>query len=469
MIDAPHIDQYFGVWAIYEPVFRAAVDRVQDMDINLHVKQADIKAVSYTSADGTRLRDEFIRDGVALFSLDGPLMKHVSSMEDGTSTVLMRRAMRAAGRDERVQAIMLHIDSPGGTVAGTADLAADIAAVNKRKPVLAFIEDLGASAAYWLASQASEIIATPESMVGSIGTFAVLYDMSRLADRAGITVHVIRAGDMKGAGEPGTAITDYQLAEFQRLVDGLNKFFVRGVARGRGMKVEDVREIADGRVQIGREAMALRLVDGLGRFDEAFTTAAKRARGEMRSAVVNDYVELEDEMEIANINEQTRALAVSAQAIAADAEPVKTETQNMSDTTTQPQPATLADLKQACADEEADFYVHCLEQGMTVEQAQAYQADLMRARVEARDKEIEQLKAEAKKPGNDAVGTEPPDKKPVSKTPNGTAIDEWNTQVKQMVSAGKTKAEAIRQLVVDDPELHEAYIAEHNRAYGRET
>ena len=130
---------------------------------------------------------EITETGVAVIAISGILEKR--------QTHHVRSLLRNATEDERVVGILLVIDSPGGTVAGTADLAASIRSAAKVKPVHAFVEDLAASAAYWAASQAGKVFAnTNTAMVGSIGTYAVLIDSSEMANKAGIKVHVIRAG-----------------------------------------------------------------------------------------------------------------------------------------------------------------------------------------------------------------------------------------------------------------------------------
>jgi len=122
---------------------------------------------------------ERIAEGIAVIPLAGPLMK-IDSKFGSTNTVRVRRALRAALADPDVRGILLHIDdSPGGTMAGTADLAAAVAAANLEKPVWAQIDDMGASAAYWVAAQARRIVANATAELGSIGVVAVLEDSSK--------------------------------------------------------------------------------------------------------------------------------------------------------------------------------------------------------------------------------------------------------------------------------------------------
>jgi signal peptide peptidase SppA len=219
-------------------------------------------------------------DGTAIVSIVGFMAKATSPLDrlilhflGGTDTALALAAVEAAGQAPDVAAVLLHVNSPGGVVAGTDDLARGVAELRGRKPVIAFIEDLGASAAYHVASQADRIAVNPAGFVGSIGVYSVLLDASGALEAAGLKVHVVRSTELKGAGVIGAPITDPQLAEAQRLVDGMATQFIEAVARGRGVPVERARTWADGRLQFAQDARRLGLVDGIGTFDQALAAA----------------------------------------------------------------------------------------------------------------------------------------------------------------------------------------------------
>ncbi len=180
-----------------------------------------------------------------------------------TSTATLRQTIEEAMANRTVGGILLHIESPGGSVFGTGDLADTIRAARDVKPVYAYIEDIGASAAYWIASQADRIFTNPTALTPAIGTYMVIDDWSKWFEDKGIKTHVVRAGKFKGAGEVGAKITEEQLADFQREIDSLNQHFVAGVAKGRRMSIDKVVELADGRVYVGAEAQRLGLIDGV--------------------------------------------------------------------------------------------------------------------------------------------------------------------------------------------------------------
>ncbi|MFQ5609763.1 MAG: S49 family peptidase [Woeseiaceae bacterium] len=217
---------------------------------------------------------ELRTDGIAVIPLVGTLTK-VDSKFGGTNTTRVRKALRTAIGSEHVRGVMFQVDSPGGTVAGTDDLARDVAAAAETKPVHAYVEDTGASAAYWIASQANRITANPTADIGSIGVFAVIEDTSGAYDEAGIVVHLITTGEFKGAFEDGTTVSGRQLDYAQGIVDGLNGHFVAAVSAGRGLSPEVVQGLADGKSHLAAAARELALIDGIGSFDDALLGIAE--------------------------------------------------------------------------------------------------------------------------------------------------------------------------------------------------
>jgi signal peptide peptidase SppA len=170
-------------------------------------------------------------------------------------------AVEAAGADPRVQNVALLVDSPGGTTDGLPEAADVIAAVARRKPTTAIIDGLGASAAYWLASGAGTIVATPSSQAGSIGVLLVHQETSKLHEQLGITNTVMTAGRGKGEGNSFRPLTAEDRAAFQRKLDVFYSMFVRAVAAGRHTTPEAVRNGPAGRVLVAVDALAAGLVD----------------------------------------------------------------------------------------------------------------------------------------------------------------------------------------------------------------
>ena len=294
----PRVTDYAGLWAIEPAAAGRLVDLARRTDLRLHVQAAETPKLQSTA--------EIVKAGagrqVAVVRLAGTLMKATSSMDASTSTVQARRDLRKAAADPEVSAILLAIDSPGGTVAGTADLGADVRAAAKQKPVWAFCDDLCASAAYWVASQADRVYANAgTALVGSIGTVAVVYDLSAAAEKEGVKTLVFNTGPIKGAGTPGTVVNEEHRAYFQGLVNDAQQSFDAAVRKGRGLTEKQLADARTGGVFPAAEALRMGLIDGIKSYDAVVTELAQEAGRQqradsraadapvpLRSAVVNE-------------------------------------------------------------------------------------------------------------------------------------------------------------------------------------
>jgi signal peptide peptidase SppA len=184
-----------------------------------------------------------IEDGIGVIAIEGPILRKPDLIArvflGATSSEEIGEALReAAGRND-IKAVFLNIDSPGGTVAGTPELAAAVTSLNERKPVYAFSSGLMCSAAYWVASQARAIYATPSAQVGSIGVVQAVVDSSAAIDKAGIKVEVFSVGKYKAMGAPGTPLTDDQRELIQsNLAEIAAEFHDAVLSRGRAIPAE---------------------------------------------------------------------------------------------------------------------------------------------------------------------------------------------------------------------------------------
>lgn len=264
MTDANHCrpETLMGAWSIEPKAFAQMLEIVRGTDVLAVQKQTALMPESPPYALSPA--------GVAVMGIDGPMTKYrtsYASVLGGTSTMAVRQAMGQAQRDPKVQAILLKIESPGGSVNGLFDFADAIVATDRMKPVYSFIEDLGCSAAYLAAASTRHIFANPYATVGSIGVYTVLEDTSGQYEKAGIKAHVVRSGAFKGAGADGVPVTSADLAEAQRQVDQWAELFVGAVAKGRRMSTENVRKLADGRTHFAAAAKTMGLVDSIGSFE----------------------------------------------------------------------------------------------------------------------------------------------------------------------------------------------------------
>jgi len=187
--------------------------------------------------------------------------------------------LRAAERDPRVAAVVLDIDSPGGTVLASDAIWAAAQRLASKKPVVARMGDVAASGGYWIAVASNTIVARPLTITGSIGVVAIRPIAARLAERLGITRDVIMRGRFADLDAITRAPTDEERAVFAREIDAHYTSFVEHVARGRGRTVEQIEEVARGRVWMGDAALAVGLVDRLGGLDEALALVRAKVTG----------------------------------------------------------------------------------------------------------------------------------------------------------------------------------------------
>jgi len=219
---------------------------------------------------------------VAVLPLFGTLAPRANLMTEnsgGTSLERFTQAFRSAVISGDVRAIVLDIDSPGGAVAGVEELAADIYRARGIKPIVAVADHLAASAAYWIATAADEVVMSPSAEVGSIGVFAAHEDVSRALETAGVTTTLISAGKFKTEGNPYEPLSAEARAAMQTRVDEYYTMFTKAVARGRGAKIDDVRAgFGEGRVVGAREALRLGMADRVATLDEVIADLQKPNR-----------------------------------------------------------------------------------------------------------------------------------------------------------------------------------------------
>lgn len=261
--------QHFGAWAIEPKWFASAMDAVKS---GRWQPRAD-------AGDGEEEADHKLYqlvDGIAIISIDGQMTKRGSSF-GGCSTIKVREAVRAAAADWMVKAILMHICSPGGTCAGTADLAQDVWAAREKKPVHAYLADMGCSAAYWVASQCESIRANVTAVVGSIGTYTMLVDDTKWQEEMGVKWQVVASAEFKGLGADGK-VEDKLVADVHREIMELNAPFLAAVKRGRGSRIGAIEPLADGRVHVGEQAKQLGLIDDVSTLDAAMQAIRKELR-----------------------------------------------------------------------------------------------------------------------------------------------------------------------------------------------
>ncbi len=205
-------------------------------------------------------------------------------MFGGGSVEGLTDQLRQAVNDPNVKAIVMDVDSPGGDVEGIDELASEIYQARKQKPITAVSNSLCASAAYYLASQASELLCSPSSLTGSIGVYTTHEDYSGALDNSGVKVSLIKFGENKAEGNPYEPLSDPAREHMQDIVNTFGGQFEKAVARGRKMSQDDVhKKFGQGRVFDAKKAVQLGMADRVGTLDDALAKhGAARPSGNAR-------------------------------------------------------------------------------------------------------------------------------------------------------------------------------------------
>jgi signal peptide peptidase SppA len=423
-INVPNLGDYFGLWSMYEQALNAAVQRINGLNLLAHIGSPQSKAIVEAQASAEHLATA---DGIAVFSINGPMMKTVSSLSGGTSTIVMRNQIRTARKDPEIVGGLLKMDTPGGTVRGNKDLADEVAAFAAVKPLYVFVEDMTASAGVSVASQATKRFANNASaLYGAMGTYSVLMDYSAEAAMVGVKVHVIKAGDFKGMGEPGTAITPEQLAEVQRLVNSMNGEYLATIAQGLKKPLSEIEALADGRIYSASEAVKFGLIDGVQSFEQTYQ-----------------------------------------QLVAVTRKP----TPNFKGRTTQMEKATLAELKATFPNSSAEWRESQLEAGATLHDASLNYVKHVEASAKKEKEELQKQLDDArkgKKSAQGSLGNDPLlqiEGNGEYESETGDPIQDFNDAVFRMAGRNPSmeqRQNAIRAVASKKPELYQAYLMAAN-------
>ena len=505
-----NLSQYFGFWAIEENAGVSLWQMAATTNWASHIAGGTFKSeatitIASLSAFGEMLAGKSVpkssgKSGqkaaagdyqIAVIEIRGAMTKQGSSISQAGSMVMIRQAMRQCRMDPSIDGVMVIIDSPGGTVSGTAELGDEYALLSKAKPTLTFVEDTMASAALWVGSQGRKVFANSDhAMVGSKGVLFALYDMSGKAAQEGIRPVLIRTGDLKGAGFPGSPITADQEMSWQTMVDETNASFDRAMSV-RKISASAIAELSRGGMFSAKSAVGNGLIDGVMSFDGALS--------ELKAMIVS-----EGEKKGSTMTESTASAAAS-----------------------------LPELEAACRGADSDFLMSQLRLGATAAMAGANWNAALNARMEAlqaKVKGLEQtaeahakltadnaatvqklaaletenkgLKAEletanktvasfkrqtgfrpiadtggpngkptnkgkkvgtnTKKDQNDADSEDPEDDDDDEDGGGTSAKELWDNKFNALVKKGKSRESAIKFLVSSEPDLHAAMLEEAN-------
>lgn len=230
---------------------------------------------------GKRPTQQVIGD-VAVLPLFGVIVPRANMMTEvsgATSAERFSVTFRQLVADSNVGAIVIDVDSPGGAVTGIDELSQVIYDARGAKPVIAVANHLAASAAYWIATAADELVVTPSGEVGSIGVFAAHDDVSKALEMAGVKTTLISAGKFKTEANPYEPLTEEARASVQGRVNDYYAMFTKAVARNRGVAVADVRDgFGEGRIVGAKQAVALGMADRVATMEQVLSEMIKKKK-----------------------------------------------------------------------------------------------------------------------------------------------------------------------------------------------
>ncbi len=261
-----------NAWAVH-PATLAAIAAAAAGEIS-----AD--EIDHLEPEALRTRGSSTTGGVAVLSLQGLITPKPSFLSmlfgGGGGLIGFRSALREAVASDEITAIVLDIDSPGGSTDLVAETAAELRAAKAVKPVIAVANTWAASAAYWLAAQADELVVTPSGEIGSVGVFVAHQDVSKLQADLGVKTTLVSAGRFKTEGNQFEPLTDEARSALQAKVDEYYSQFVADVAKGRGATAAAVRGgYGEGRLLTAKQALAAGMAD---RIDTLEGTVARIVR-----------------------------------------------------------------------------------------------------------------------------------------------------------------------------------------------
>lgn len=447
----------------------------------LSLKDMEAKILS---SDLGMTRNYEVRDGVAIIPVVGPIAKNPDIFDrvvlGMVSSSRIKDDFLKAIADSRVKAVLLYVDSPGGTVDGTQELAQAVYDSRGGKRIVTFSDGLIASAGYWIGSAADEVyISGPTVEAGSIGVYWAHAEYSEMNRRAGVVITEITAGKYKAFGSKNKPLGDEAREYFQDQIDYLYSIFIDKVSLFRGVSVEETLKMADGKVYIGQQAIEAGLVDGISTMDELLSgfgsggvravanipvkSGFQSAPGEGRDG----RGEREQSIEEASMKDLT------IETLKKDREDLYTKIFDLGkDAVREEFEKKLDDARNAAAKAEREriqaveaqtlpghekLIKEMMYDGKTTGDQAA--ARIVQAQREMGAGKLDSLKGDKK--GINVPITNPP--KDGDDDDGASAVEQFDAKVKAYQGENKcSRADAVRAVAKADPDLHKRYIQEIN-------
>ena len=237
----------------------------------------DIKLISFKKYNKATSSTKSSRNRIAVIIADGEIVNGKGDASSIGSESLVKQ-LRKVREDDKVKAIVLRVNSPGGSALASDVIWREVTITAKEKPIIASMSDLAASGGYYIAMGCDTIVAAPNTITGSIGIFAIYFNVQGLLnDHLGITTDTVNTGPLANIFSFAKPMSEFEAKIFQQSIEDGYHTFVEKVAQSRGLSYAEVDAVASGRVWSGNEALGHDLVDVIGTLDDAITLAAEAA------------------------------------------------------------------------------------------------------------------------------------------------------------------------------------------------
>ncbi|GFK95456.1 Putative signal peptide peptidase SppA [Fundidesulfovibrio magnetotacticus] len=396
---------------------------------------------------------------LAVVEMAGPLCKDGDWWWGFASMRQIARALRQAAADPLVRAILLDVDSPGGTVDGIEELASSVREVASLKPLYAYVSGMMCSAAYWVGCQAREIAALATSDVGSIGVIMTHYDWSGFEEKLGVDVTYLTAGRFKAMGNASEPLSEESRAYLQGGLDEIYGLFLDAVAAGRGVSREAALAMADGRLFLGRQALELGLIDRIESREAFINRIVQEVHMDLTKLRAGKTAETDEEKDQA-VEEQEPDKDGEDET---DKDPVEAEDGDEEKDVKKARKAAAAREQVRClgiiyavlGDELGGKLASVIKSGVTAGQVQAMGALMAPGAAAGVGKPASQamlgaLAGVTQAPLNPAAG-------PVA------GEQDFEALVKAETDKGSSKAQAMAKAAKEHPEAHKAWIARQQK------
>lgn len=247
-------------------------------------------------AETARGKRKMNNDKIAVIFAEGDIVDGEQSGDYSIASETMVETIRKVAENDKIKAVVLRVNSPGGSAMASEVMLRELQLLKKKKPLIVSMGDYAASGGYYIACQADSIFAMPNTITGSIGVFGMMFNISPLMkNKLGVTFDGVKTGPYADFPSGTRDMTEDEAKKMQANVDNIYQIFMSRVAAGRKMQIADVDSIAQGRVWTGTDALRLGLVDGLGGLDRALQSASAKAK--VKEYQVVTYPEQVDKFE----------------------------------------------------------------------------------------------------------------------------------------------------------------------------